>query len=82
MFQRHLAALLVLGAPLLSVATLQQPAPQAATQDTTGAPVDSTWTPAPLSVEEIDTLVAPLALYPDKLVAQVLAASTWRGARL
>ena len=33
-------------------------------------------TPAPLSSEQLDGLVAPIALYPDALVAQVLAAAT------
>ncbi|MFY9911383.1 MAG: DUF3300 domain-containing protein [Candidatus Sulfotelmatobacter sp.] len=32
--------------------------------------------PAPLSADQLDSLVAPIALYPDALVAQVLAAST------
>ncbi len=31
----------------------------------------------PLSPEELDQMVAPIALYPDALVAQVLAASTY-----
>jgi len=33
--------------------------------------------PVPLSADELDQLVAPIALYPDALVAQVLAASTY-----
>jgi Protein of unknown function (DUF3300) len=33
-------------------------------------------TPAPLSADQLDALVAPIALYPDALVAQALAAST------
>ncbi len=33
--------------------------------------------PAPLSGEQLDELVAPIALYPDGLVAQVLAGSTY-----
>ncbi len=33
--------------------------------------------PAPLPAEQIDQLVAPIALYPDGLVAQVLAGSTY-----
>jgi Protein of unknown function (DUF3300) len=37
---------------------------------------DSGPTPAPLSSDQLDALVAPIALYPDALVAQVLAAST------
>jgi uncharacterized membrane protein YgcG len=32
---------------------------------------------APMSPEELDQLVAPIALYPDALVAQILAASTY-----
>ena len=32
--------------------------------------------PAPLSSDQLDALVAPIALYPDALVAQVLAAAT------
>ena len=34
-------------------------------------------TPAPLSSDELDQLVAPIALYPDALVAQILAGSTY-----
>jgi hypothetical protein len=33
--------------------------------------------PPPLKAEEIDALVAPIALYPDNLLAQVLIASTY-----
>ena len=33
--------------------------------------------PAPIPASQIDSLVAPIALYPDALVAQVLAASTY-----
>jgi hypothetical protein len=32
---------------------------------------------APLTAEELQGLVAPIALYPDALVAQILAASTF-----
>ena len=32
---------------------------------------------APLSAEELQQLVAPIALYPDSLVAQILGASTF-----
>jgi hypothetical protein len=34
-------------------------------------------TTAPISGQQLDDLVAPVALYPDSLVAQVLAASTY-----
>src|SRR5256884_2737295 len=33
--------------------------------------------PPPLSPEQIDQLVAPIALHPDKLLAQILMASTY-----
>ena len=33
-------------------------------------------TPAPMSSDQLDSLVTPIALYPDALVAQVLAAAT------
>jgi hypothetical protein len=49
------------------------PAPTPATGTTAPSPAP---TPAPLSAEELDSLVAPIALYPDALVAQILAAAT------
>src|SRR6266446_1005032 len=33
--------------------------------------------PAPEQAQQLDQLVAPIALYPDALVAQILAASTY-----
>src|SRR3954469_22116278 len=42
----------------------------------TNAPVPSTTAPA-LKPEELDQLVAQIALYPDTLLAQVLMASTY-----
>ena len=53
------------------------PAPPASSPQTTvPATQDSSApTPAPLSADQLDALVAPIALYPDALVAQVLAAS-------
>ena len=41
------------------------------TASATGAPTDADLTP-----KELDNLVAPIALYPDSLVAQILAAAT------
>ena len=41
------------------------------------APSSSTGQGAPLSEQELDSLVSPIALYPDALVAQILAASTF-----
>jgi hypothetical protein len=53
------------------------PASQAPTQDGTATGADANPDPAPalLTPEQLDSLVAPIALYPDALVAQVLAAA-------
>ena len=42
-----------------------------------GAPPAAAQDPAPFKKEEIEQLVAPIALYPDSLVAQILMASTY-----
>jgi hypothetical protein len=55
----------------LAAQDAQAPA-QAADASQTAAPSYTTQTP-----EQLDQLVAPIALYPDSLVAQVLAASTF-----
>ena len=47
------------------------PAPGAATAEQPVPP------PAPLTAEQLQQLVAPIALYPDMLIAQILAASTY-----
>jgi hypothetical protein len=41
------------------------------------SPRTSAQTSAPVPTQQLDDLVAPIALYPDSLVAQVLAASTY-----
>ena len=41
------------------------------------APAGNTEQPAPLTANELQQLVAPIALYPDALVAQVLGAATF-----
>ena len=51
-------------------------AAQAETQPPTPAAPPSASLPQP-SVQELDQLVAPIALYPDALVAQILAAATY-----
>jgi hypothetical protein len=43
----------------------------------TASPPATQEEPAPLTPEELDGLVAPIALYPDALVAQVLGAATF-----
>jgi hypothetical protein len=63
----------------------QSPAPAAqhevqgtsyATQSSSAPAQAPSPTPAPLSSDQLNSLVAPIALYPDALVAQVLAAAT------
>ncbi|MGB7434755.1 MAG: DUF3300 domain-containing protein [Candidatus Acidiferrum sp.] len=60
----------------------EQQAPQDAPQEAqqagaTGTPQNNYGpTPAPQSTDQLNALVAPIALYPDALVAQILAAST------
>jgi hypothetical protein len=58
----------------------QEAAAQPEAQQPTNYPTQSNATPAPapapLSADQLNALVAPIALYPDALVAQVLAAST------
>src|SRR5260370_31143614 len=53
--------------------TEMQPSVEAAPQ----ASEESTQVVAQQSPEELDQLVAPIALYPDALVAQILAAATY-----
>jgi hypothetical protein len=67
-------------APAYQTPTYQSPAPapapQAQGQPATYGGQTSAPAPAPLSADQLDSLVAPIALYPDALVAQVLAAAT------
>jgi hypothetical protein len=55
-------------------ATLLAQAPRAADVKVAAAPAE---TAAKLPPEQLDSLVAPIALYPDPLLAQTLAASTY-----
>jgi hypothetical protein len=57
----------LLGPAILPVVAQQTPAPAAAAPDQA----------AKLPPEQLDSLVAPIALYPDPLLAQTLAASTY-----
>ena len=62
------STLIIAGAPteLLQAQDASQPAPASAPPAV-----------APLSSSQLDALVAPIALYPDALVAQVLAAASY-----
>ena len=62
-------ALVAASSQLLYGNQSQSSAPPAATGNPTEA--------APSSAAELESLVAPIALYPDSLVAQVLTASTF-----
>jgi hypothetical protein len=59
-----------------SVAWAQDEAPEEAAPYETAAP-GAPEAPAPLSDDELDQMVAPIALYPDALLAQILAGSTY-----
>lgn len=62
----------VLVAPGNTVLYAQQSAPPASTSGQAGAPAQ-----AKLPPEQLDSLVAPIALYPDPMLSQVLVASTY-----
>jgi hypothetical protein len=58
----------------------QAPAGQAYAQDHPPPDYEQSQPPAqPLSAEQLEQLLAPIALYPDTLVAQILAAATYPG---
>ena len=61
-----LCSALLLSGDVTPVAQSQEPAADASQQEA-----------APLSADQLDSLVAPIALYPDPLLAQMLAASTY-----
>src|SRR5277367_1939420 len=61
--------------PAPAAVSVQQAATQPATDSATQYNSAPAPTPAPLSSDQLNALVAPIALYPDALVAQVLAAS-------
>ncbi len=57
--------------------TAQQPTPAAAPTSTTTAPAATPEEAPKLTADQLESLVAPIALYPDPLLAQVLVASTY-----
>src|SRR5215472_9382725 len=67
-FLAILTSCLLVGVNGLIDASAQQPSGAQSSYDGQGAP---------LSVQDLQSLVAPIALYPDALVAQVLAAATF-----
>jgi Protein of unknown function (DUF3300) len=65
-FVALMCSALLLTGDVTPVARFQEPAADASQQDA-----------APLPPDQLDSLVAPIALYPDPLLAQMLAASTY-----
>jgi len=81
---KHAWALILAGSLLvtyLQSGCATQPAERVVVSTPPAAPPEHASEGAPLNVsrspEELDQLVAPIALYPDELVAQVLAAATY-----
>src|SRR6201988_3419977 len=71
MFEKHVLAILLSGSLVLATAP-------AGFADQTSQPTNqSTPTNAKQTPEQVQQLVAPIALYPDALVAQILAAATY-----
>jgi Protein of unknown function (DUF3300) len=80
--QRAIACgLMYLMIPLGVADVLAQDVPPPPPPDQSGAPADQGGAPpqaySALSPDQLDQMVAPIALYPDALVAQILAASTF-----
>src|SRR3954449_7512016 len=67
----HSCVVIVCIAALVPGEALAYAYPQAAT------PAASSAQSAPIPADQLDSLVAPIALYPDPLLAQVLAASSY-----
>ena len=65
-------------APVLGAAQYQQaPPPEPGPHDQAPPPDQAPQQAPPMSEQQLEQLVAPIALYPDSLVAQILAASTY-----
>jgi len=75
-----LSALMIM-IPMGQQAYAQEPSPAPGAPQAAPPPADNGQAPAPqgqpLSAQQLDQLVAPIALYPDALVAQVLGAATY-----
>src|SRR5580704_15479382 len=63
----------------LTLAQATNPPPPKAANPASGAPATTppTGESTKIPLEQLEMLVAPIALYPDPLLAQVLAASTY-----
>src|SRR5215469_12526524 len=74
---RSKGCLAILLSMLLTMATLPEGALVAQEPQGAPPPSSSTGQGTPLTEQELNNLVSPIALYPDALVAQILAASTF-----
>jgi hypothetical protein len=68
---------IMLASPPLPRAQQAPPAPQPQAQQAQPAPAGDNDDVQPFKPEELEAIVAPIALYPDPLVAQLLMASTY-----
>src|SRR4029077_20475689 len=76
--QRLSAFVCAASLPFSPVLLAQQTAPPTPSQDITNTADASAQEAAPkIPNDQLDSLVAPIALYPDPLLAQILAASTY-----
>ncbi|QRY77041.1 DUF3300 domain-containing protein [Pseudomonas sp. PDNC002] len=66
-------------APAPTPAPVPAPAPATATPTPTPTPTPESPPQAIFTTEQLDQMLAPLALYPDSLLAQVLMATTYPG---
>jgi len=64
-------------APIIPLATPAPTAPTSEHPQTTAQPAPAQSTPQKLSEAQLDQLIAPVALYPDPILSQMLMASTY-----
>ena len=76
-WRRCFAALLSLALAYATSSCANQPPGAAVFGAESGVSVEAAYQPAQLTAEQLQQLVAPIALYPDTLVAQALAGSTY-----
>src|SRR4029077_14997728 len=75
--QRLSAFVCAASLPFSPVLLAQQTAPPTPSQDITNTADASAQAAPKIPNDQLDSLVAPIALYPDPLLAQILAASTY-----
>src|SRR6516162_3166337 len=77
-FRAAAAAAVILGLLLTQAAVGQQPAPPSPAPTLPAAPQEPEQpSAAAFTPEELDQILAPIALYPDELIAQILTAATY-----